>query len=248
MIKVKNRRDFGHLFECYTHNIPVIYASLNGQYNGELYVDNEKHPTVAILFTPFDFHYIVGKLTDKNLKWLNKVIFDEYLSENKKKEGVFFTPNDLWDKALGKIFSKHNGIKDQRCIYKMMPDKYNAFKRNYVALEDIEVIIKESKEGAHLAYPICEIYKNHERVSFCSGFMLAKGRAEIMVETKEAYRKNGYALEAAHHLIKYLISKDIEPDWCCWPVREASKMMAEKLGFEMIQEVPVHVWLEARDE
>lgn len=239
MIKVKDKRDYGYLFEPYTHNIPVIYASLNGQYDAALYIDQEKHPSVGILFTDFDFHYVVGKMTEKNVKWLEKVVFEEYLTENDKKEGVFFTPDDVWDKALEKLFD----IRDSRCIYEKKQEKYDAFSRNYMALKDIEVVIKETKEGAHLSYPICEIYKRGQRVSFCSGFMLGKGHAEIMVETDEAHRRKGYALEAAYHLVKYLNSKDIEPDWCTWPVKKASRALAEKLGFELKIEIPVHVWV-----
>lgn len=237
MIKVKDKKDYGYLFESYTHNIPVIYGSLNGQYDAELYVNQEKQPGVAILFTSFDFHYIVGKVSDKNIKWLEKVIFDNYLLD--KNEAVFYTPNEAWEKAIEKLFT----IKDVRCIYELKKDKYNAFTREYNALDDIEVVIKETKEGAHLSYPICEIFKDHKRVSFCSGFMLGKGHAEIMIETDEAYRRKGYALEAAFHLIKYLQSKDIEPDWCTWPVRKASRALAEKLGFELREEIPVHVWV-----
>lgn len=55
MKKVENNKKYSHLFSEYTHNIPVIYSSLEGQYDGEPYVDSENNPQIAVLFTPLHF-------------------------------------------------------------------------------------------------------------------------------------------------------------------------------------------------
>ena len=75
--------------------------------------------------------------------------------------------------------------------------------------------------------------------------MLGKGHAEIDVFVEEDYRGKGYAKRASTILIKELLDKNIEPDWCTWAYRTESQKLALSLGFELFDEVPVHIWVEA---
>jgi len=248
MIKVKEeeKQKYLYMFNEYTHNIPVIYSSLEGQYEGELYIDNELNTQIAILFTPFAFHFVAGDSKVSNvIDIVDEMIFKRYLSEHDEKEAIVFSPNGSWDEVLDTIFKKHNGIKDKRVLFSLNKDKF--MKRYEIKKENSDIekkIVYDKAGGSNTEYPTCKIYVDQKCVSFCSGFMLGKEHAEINISTEEEYRRKGYARETAFTLIKELISRGIEPDWCAWSHKESSRKLAESLGFELAEEIPTHIWVE----
>lgn len=246
MIKVENKEKYLNLFSQYTHNIPVIYSSLEGQYNGELFVDSENNPQIAILFTQFAFHFVAGNADINNVvEVLNEIIFKEYLFKSRQEEAIVFCPNEKWDQVLDEVFKKHNGLKDNRKIFYLNRDKYIEMKTSRIVPKNIEnKIFYEKSGGAQKQYPISRIFEGEKCISFCSGFMLGKGHAEIDVATEEAYRGRGYAKEAAITLIDELLENGIEPDWCTWPYRIESQKLALSLGFELTKEIPAYIWVE----
>ncbi|MCH4886217.1 GNAT family N-acetyltransferase [Acidaminobacter sp. JC074] len=239
MIEVNNLSKYKNDFNVFTHNVPVIYAHFEGQYQGHLYVDDETDPQVMVLFTPFDFHYLTGNPQAENvLDKVDEIIFT-YLKNNQKKEAILFAPTLEWQNVLDQVFKRHKGILDKRFIFEL--DKEVFEKR----LEDNKVeIVFESENGSTIEYPVARIYQEGKSVSFCAGFMLGKGHAEINVETLENFRGKGYGKMASMALIKYLLDQDIQPDWCTWPYRIASQTLAESLGFVLKEEVPAYIWVE----
>ncbi len=233
-------------FEEYSHNIPVIYSHLEGQYQGEFIFDNEQSPQVVILFTPFDFHYIAGNAEmDDVVNVVEKMIFEQYLCKNNKKEAIVFGPSREWNQVLDQVFKRHQGIIDSRMIFKLNKEKYQKQLNDRQINDNLDYkLIFEKEQDSQLDYPIARVYVEDQGVSFCSGFMLGKGHAEINVETLETYRGNGYAKEAAFTLIDYLLKSSIEPDWCAWPYRKASHQLAISLGYELSEEIPAYIWVE----
>ena len=59
---------------------------------------------------------------------------------------------------------------------------------------------------------------------------------EIGIETKEPYRRKGYAALTAAAFVDDCLSKGLIPVWCCWDFREGSKELAEMLGFEIVEQ------------
>ena len=202
-------------------------------------MDDEDNPQVMVLFTPFDFHYVAGNPSLKNIvDILDKMIFS-YLKEKEKKEAIFFGPNEKWTCVLEDVFKLHKGILDKRLIFEL--DK-KAFESNLID-NSLEITFEEAYESSR-AYPVARVYDDGQSVSFCSGFMLGRGHAEINVETHEDFRGNGYGKKTSMALIKYLLDHDIEPDWCTWPYRKASQALALSLGFVLKEEVPAYIWVE----
>ncbi|MGE5614263.1 MAG: GNAT family N-acetyltransferase [Bacillota bacterium] len=246
MLKVRNKENYLHLFSNYTYNIPVIYSSMEGQYDGELYVDSVNNPQIAVLFTPFAFHFVTGDAEADNIvDILDDIIFKQYISQTNQKEAVVFAPDPKWDKVLNEVFTKYHGFKDRRKVFRLNKDKFNEIKTGRDGLDGIECKISYTQDGgAGKPYPISRIFIGGECVSFCSGFMLGKGHAEIDVATMEMHRGKGYAKEASIALINELLQKGIEPDWCTWPYRIESEKLALSLGFELADEIPAYIWVE----
>lgn len=57
--------------------------------------------------------------------------------------------------------------------------------------------------------------------------------ADIDIETKEEYRRQGFAFLTCSAFIEYCLSHDLEPNWGCYHFNPDSQALAEKLGFEI---------------
>ena len=250
MKKVEISRKYLHLFQEYKHSIPVIHSTLEGQYEGKLFVDSEKETQAAILFTRFAFHFVAGNPEIENIvDVLDEVIFQQYLPESGENEAVVFCPNHKWDKILDAVFAKHHGIKEDRKMFRLNKDKYKEAQTDRINLLGVRKTLRyEQENGANKKYPVCRIMDDEECISWCSGFMLGNGHAEIDVFTKEEYRGKGYGKEVSISLINELLKHNIEPDWCTWPYRVESEKLARSLGYELVQVAPAHIWVEEKDK
>jgi len=59
---------------------------------------------------------------------------------------------------------------------------------------------------------------------------------EIGIDTKEEFRRRGYAFLTCLAFIDYCLSHDYEPNWGCWNYKPESQALAKKLGFEEISQ------------
>ena len=248
-IQKKDYLRYSDLFHTYRYNLPVIYSSLEGQYDGELYVNNYENPDYTILFTPFDFHYVAGNPdTPYAPETLNHLIFEDYILTKYKEEAVVFCPSGQWQDVISSVFNRHSGVYDVRKIFTLNTNHFMDKGKNITIPEDVTVrILYEQDFHSACPYPVARVYKNGICVSFCSGFMLGKKHAEIDISTVESEQNKGYGKIAAAALITELLKRDIIPDWCTWPYREVSQILAKKLGFESQPDVTANIWLKQNE-
>jgi hypothetical protein len=234
---------YNRYFEGYNHNIPVIYSTLEGQYQGVIYCDDEEE--IAILVAKFDFIFIGGNIENKKAEEIiNDIIFNELVQRQQRKEIIVFGQNEKWDSVLSRVSQGHHGVSDLRKCYKLDQVKFKKI-YNENKLNNVSVVIKyEQDNDSSVDYPVSRVFINDLNVSFCSAFMLAKGYAEIDVATEEDFRRKGYAKIGAIALINELISQDIEPNWCTWPYRLESQALALSIGFKLDKEVPAYIWVD----
>jgi RimJ/RimL family protein N-acetyltransferase len=83
------------------------------------------------------------------------------------------------------------------------------------------------------------VLQGEETVSRCHTVLAGDGRAEISIETQEAYRRQGLATLACCAFIESCLDGGLRPEWSCWHNNAASIALAEKLGFERAPDVPV---------
>lgn len=234
---------FNQYFEEYNHNIPVIYSTLEGQYQGVIYCDDEEE--IVILVTKFDFIFIGGNVENKNAEdIINDIIFNELVQRQHRKEIIVFCQNEKWNSILSKVFQGHHGVCDLRKCYRLNRDKFKKIYSENMLNNVRVVVINEQENDSAFEYPVSRVYANNVNVSFCSAFMLARGFAEIDVATEENFRQKGYAKIGAIALMKELIRQGIEPSWCTWPYRSESQALALSIGFELDMEVPAYIWVE----
>ncbi len=234
---------YNHYFEGYNENIPVIYSTLEGQYQGTIYCDDEEE--IAILVTKFGFIFLGGNIECKRAKIIiNDIIFNELVLKQQKKEIIVFGQDEKWNNVLNKVFEGHHGVSDLRKCYTLNKDKFTNICSEF-KLDNVKVVVNyEHDNNSAIEYPVSRVYADNVNVSFCSAFMLARGFAEIDVATEEAYRQKGYAKIGAIALMKELLHQGIEPCWCTWPYRLESQALAQSIGFELNKEVRAYIWVE----
>lgn len=232
-----------HYFEGYNENIPVIFSTLEGQYPGVIYCDDEQE--IVILVTQFNFIFLGGNIDCERAKEIiSDILFYELIQRQRKKEIIVFGQNDKWNSLLNRVFQNHHGVSDLRKCYKINKAKFDKVCEETRNVHAVVTLKQEQENNSAIKYPVARIYVDNVNVSFCSAFMLARGFAEIDVGTEEEHRQKGYAKIAAITLMKELFAQELEPCWCTWPYRNESQRLALSLGFELEREVPAYIWVE----
>lgn len=246
MIKVENKMKYAYLFEGYEHSKPVIYSSLEGQYDCTLYVNDETNPDYAILFTQFDYHFVTGNKDAETLvSDLRNIIFNKHLKANDLKEAILVSPDDDWQEVMKDVFKGYSDIIDRRYLFKLNHDKFMVIYNNTNFDCGLNISINhESEFNSRKQYLAARLKDENKTISYCAGFMVGAGHSEIDVKTDELHRQKGYGKLTALYLIKELISQNIEPDWCCWENKVASIKLAQSIGFEKVSELIVYIWVE----
>ena len=240
---INNLERFSPFFQGFQHNRPVIYSTITGQYDGVVYLDDEEE--MAILVTKFDYMFVGGECRQPRAEeFVHDVIFNHLVKKEHYKEIILFGPDECWNEVLSNVFNIHHGVLDGRLCFKLNKEKFKE-KANDVQSTDGALLLEtEDENNSKISYPVANYYIENEKISFCSAFMITEQYAEIDVGTNEAYRNRGYAKQAAFMLIQHLITQGIEPNWCTWPYRKESQMLAISIGFELEQEVAAHIWVE----
>lgn len=234
---------FGSFFQEYNHHIPVIYSTVEGQYDGAVYLNEEE--TIAILVTGFGFIFVGGDYmkTDSE-EMVHDLIFNYLVEKEQLKEIMMFAPNEGWNLILDKVFERHHGVKDYRHCFKLNNERFKEKLNDLKSMEHKLILESEQENGSKIPYPVANLYIGNDKASFCSAFMITNNYAEIDVGTSEEYRNHGYAQKAAFLLIKHLVEQEVEPNWCTWPYRIESQKLALSVGFELEKEVLAHIWVE----
>ncbi len=82
---------------------------------------------------------------------------------------------------------------------------------------------------------------DNEIVCWCTSEYVSEGFCGIGIETLERYRDRGIATKTALEFVKYCLINDIIPYWECYRSNEPSVKLAERIGFDKIDEYKVLV-------
>ncbi|GMQ64145.1 GNAT family N-acetyltransferase [Vallitalea maricola] len=238
MFELKEQ-DFGRikpLIDNISHSRALIFSVVEGNLKGRIFVDNMATPKTA--FIEGEFLYLVGFEDNTNFnKKLIKYIFDEKIPKSKDKELILFLCSDKW-MEIDKMFKKRGCITIQRKTFSFDVDKYKEVRNRYDKITYKDEV-KKIKDTSNFGF---RIVNNEEIISECMSIAVGSGEAEININTKEAYRRKGYATTVAMEFIDYCISNELIPNWSCWPFRKESINLAKKLGFNEKSDIPAIYW------
>lgn len=245
------------IFRNIDHSVAIVYAVLEGNSPGRVFVDDSATPSSAFLFPEGTFFYISGNENDAAFcQSVSTLLFNEILPNAVEKEMVLFTFSTVWRKRLDTLLSEKGAIRIYRKVFDFNLGKFSDYRRRQAGIPDgltiqpIDHTLAENYPGYRSIiepgsnrFGFC-LMKGNEVVSECSSIYVGGGEAEIDIHTNEKYQGMGYAPLVASAFIEACQKKGLKPNWACWPERQASLALAKKLGFEEKPDIPAHLWAE----
>jgi RimJ/RimL family protein N-acetyltransferase len=147
-------------------------------------------------------------------------------------------------------------IRIHRKVFDFNYEKYLLYREKQISIPDglsmqpiDQALVERYPNYRSIADPATKrfgfcLMKGDEVVSECSSIYVGGGEAEIDIHTDERYQGKGYAQLTARAFIDACLGKGLKPNWACWPERQASWVLAGKLGFDEKPDVPAHLWAE----
>jgi len=245
------------LFAGIDHDVALVYGVVQGHSPGRIFVDRRGDPTGALLVSHVGYSYVGGRSSDKGfVEALPSVLFDIVLPQMEEQELILFAFSDDWRAQLDAQLEPRGAIVIYRKVFRFDPDCFAAHAKWRARIPkgfemravDADLAANHPQYESLAAegsgrFGVC-LVRGDEVVSACTAVSVGGGQAEVDIYTEEAYRRRGYGYLTACAFIEQCLARGLTPSWACWPYREASQALAEKLGFEACPDVPAHYWAE----
>jgi RimJ/RimL family protein N-acetyltransferase len=229
------------------HGWALISAVLEGNHVGRVFVDDREAPSAALVALACEFTYPLGDAKNLAVQAQMKGLLGGELLPGDGYAFVFPT-SQAWQTVFEALLA------DAAELIHASRDEYRfdrrQFERAYAGWRDavpmgaaIRDYNRALAKGQHLeafwggldrflARGIgVAVTRDGEAVSRCHSVMVGAGRAEISIETTEPHRRQGLATLAACAFIERCFEAGLEPAWSNWDSNEASRGLAQKLGF-----------------
>ena len=262
MIKL-NKRQIEKQLPFYTGQIPLeLQFALELQYayrdDKPVYADDAENPNILLVVTisPFGsvWVHLSGNaaydkadddLRDFILNQFDLLTDEDLCAHSGEKGGVcLHLYSTGWLLKLEKLFDGH--IRD-----KWIRHNYRLNKKTFSQHTDWREKVPEGFEMQYsdIAFWRPEsknfnfsLVKDGEKISNCGVMYFEKEAydsetervADIGIETKEEYRRRGFAFLTCSAFVEYCLLHNLEPNWGCYHFNPDSQALAKKLGFEEI--------------
>lgn len=226
-------------------------------------MDDPQNPKAAFTWSEFRFSYLAGDPGNEDfLQALATLLADELLPRLPGSHDptlVIYPDSPAWIDALEKRLAAYHPLRLFRSLHRFNRLVFEQHAQDLDApppgfrLLPIDMDICERYPDLAFAYELqwggvpnflangfgyCML-ADGELASACDSPFCAGGRAEIGVETTETYRRKGLARLAATAFIGESLRRGLEPVWECWWENEASRALADRLGFVWLEDYPV---------
>ena len=235
------------LFKDIEHSRSFVFSLFEGNHTGKVFVDRREKPSAVLLALTCEFWCLGGR--DDNAAF-NQAIHEWVLSALKSgRNYVLFLPfSEAWRSRLAELFKEQGIMTITRSAFDF---DLQCFQRQHVGWrERIPAGFRVEPYDRHLAETgggLAEFWGGIDRfmthglgyavlhgdevASRCHTVLRGDGEAEISIETREPYRRQGLATLAVCAFIEGCLQKGLKPEWSCWSNNSASIALAHKLGF-----------------
>lgn len=236
---------------------------------GKIYVDQIENPSTFYIVHPYGMSLLFGETENEsfNIQFVNYMLNK---SRDRQNYDWMQAWPDAWhlklDQLLGnKLVLQTNNITDRtdvteihtRVNFRFNRDKYQTFRKNLPFSQKPVVRVDNKIFEAMHGRVVPKFFwenANHFLKDGVGFSLMVDGKPastaytayvvdheyELGIETVETCRGKGYAQYACAALIDYIIEKNFEPVWSCRLENTSSYMLAQKLGFEPILELPYY--------
>ncbi|MDF2692495.1 MAG: acetyltransferase [Labilithrix sp.] len=105
------------------------------------------------------------------------------------------------------------------------------------AQRDLTDELRRELEAALASGPVAAALENALPVAFCYPSAVTESLWDVSIDTLAAHRRRGHAGRAAAHMVRHMSSSGRSPVWAALEENAASFHLAQKLGFEAVDEL-----------
>jgi RimJ/RimL family protein N-acetyltransferase len=234
------------IFEGIQHDRAIIFAVIEGNTPGRIFVDHPQHPRVGLLRFSGGELYLAGPADDQALnREIGELILNDLAAPPHL---LIFGLSEAWQGVLDDLLKEHGVMRVVREEFVLDPARFRAAHADWrtrvpagfhVQQMDRDLALRSDPSHEILwgsidnfyarAFGFC-VLKGDEIVSRCSPVALGDRRFETGVNTQERYRQQGFATLACCAFIERCLEGGFLPEWGCY-YNKASKALALKLGF-----------------
>lgn len=241
---------------------PVVNAVIEGHTSGRVFVDDAAAPRAAFILTTCGYSYLAGAADHAAFNTALGALLTETLLPAQARSAdpslVFYPLTPDWGGAIPALLPDLPLLPLYRRIFTFDAVAFTARRAALPPLPDgftlrpidADFLAQSPREmfpwtsnAAFLAHGcgFC-LLDGATPVSECFTVFVGAGVVEISVSTEDAYRRRGFAAHTAAALIAACLERGLRPNWECWRENEPSTGLAQKLGFEMVEDHPVYLW------
>lgn len=238
--KIKNTHSVAPIFADWKETI--IWSCLEGVM-GEIYANGTENPKSAMAILG-DFCFFAGKVSEELINYKSPYCNQDFM--------IMIPQNEEWAEMIERVY-KGNARKVERYAIKKEKDIFDIEKLNKIAaaipenctlqLMDKKLYHQCKKEewskDLVSQFPTYEEYRkrgigvvllvDNQLVAGASSYSVYSQGIEIEIDTKEEYRRRGYATICGAKLIMECLKQDLYPSWDAQ--NKNSVALAEKLGY-----------------
>ncbi len=244
----------GHL-----HDFPVVNAVIQGHNPGRIFADSGSKPQAAFVLTEAGFSYLCGDPQQSKFNaGLKELLHGEIFPAIRASADpalIFYPLNLGWLDPLKTMTQTVQQFELYRKRFTFHPENFKPHHNWATRLPDgcrmapiTQPLIAAT--GADLyPWPSPESFlqfgfgywlmQANEILCECSTVFVGDTAVEINIHTPEAQRGKGFATLTAAAFIEQCLEKNYRPNWECWWDNTPSVQLAQKLGFEPLEDRPV---------
>lgn len=252
-----------HLFDTASHL--AIVAALSGETPAEMYVDDPLAPSAALLIVLDHRIYLAGTPHDAAFSHaFAALLHDRYATmatdDAPVERAIAYAP-PTWATTLPSLFTDAASHREDRLSYRLRleapllppspPDGFTLRRIDAALVAESALIHHQALlDEMQSESPSVEDFLTH-KFGYClqygqelAGWCLSEynhgDRCELGIETLPPFRRRGLALVTAAATIAHAQAQGMAAiGWHCWKSNIASSNLAQRLGFELVEEYPV---------
>ena len=245
----------------------VFDSIITGYTNGQIYVNDLDKPELYVVMDGGNFVlYVGGETNDINeyskcVKFIQDNILTEDLKEEFDDHILISYTSETFVKEMKNIFKDSIVHESFKSLYKYDITKHNQNSLNHelcdIKLIDQELLDSNLENLSELKNEINSMWGSIEPflkdgfgycavtgnklLSWCTAEFVSSKYCGIGIETVEDVQSKGIGTTVATAFVKKCVEKELIPYWDSWLKNYPSVKIAEKVGFDKVEDYPVIV-------